>query len=161
MTSDVNREEAPGGPSRSVGPRLTPGLSRSQLAKAPGGKVSVEGQRVSYPQLSHEHEAGRIHEGVLALVVAAQPPNRIGLPFGFHADHIEPGRRLEEVEEPDCDPVPRSAPEKGPRFPADLVAGDEPPCVVLPEEKLSLPVVGVPRNQPCDPERGIDEDQRG
>ena len=54
-------------------------LAGAQLSEPGGGEVAVEGERFEQAHRAHRLEARRVDERVLALVVAAQPAQRIEL----------------------------------------------------------------------------------
>ena len=62
---------------------------RSQLDEARGSEVAVERECLGDPALAHDREACRVDEGVLALVVAAQPTERVALEFLVYTDHLD------------------------------------------------------------------------
>jgi len=78
----------------------------AELDEAGGGEVAVEGERAADPQRAHQREAGGVDEGVLALVVAAEPDERVLLQLGRDEVEANPARFLEAVQEVDGGPVP-------------------------------------------------------
>ena len=132
---------------------------RAQFREPCGGEVAVEGERLLDPLGAHVGEAGRVDEGVLALVVPAQPAQ--GLVFelvGYVIDLNVPGL-LEAVEEPDGPSVPRPRAEPGPGLATDMVRGDDPPSGYRPIEAKRRLVVLIPFDGARDQERRVDEDQ--
>jgi hypothetical protein len=64
--------------------------SGSELAETRRGEVAVEGERLPDSQGPHQREAGGIDERVLALVVAAEPPQRLSFERLGHGDDLDP-----------------------------------------------------------------------
>jgi len=94
---------------------------RPQFREAGGGEVAVEGQRVPNALGAHVGEAGRVDEGVLALVVGAEPVE--GLVFDLRRDggdlHIAI-RRPDAIQEVNRLSMPQLAPEGGPGLASDV-----------------------------------------
>lgn len=137
-------------------------VSGPQFGEAGGGEVTVEGERVLDALGAHVGEAGGVDERVLALVVLAQPLERLG--FNLAVDWCDSHMAIlasDAVEEFDGLPVPELATEGGPGLAAHMSGRNDRPFGDLPEELQRSVVVSVAFVAARDEERSVGEDQGG
>src|ERR671914_2480210 len=134
--------------------------SGAQLGEARGSEVAIEGERFADAPGAHEGEARRIDEGVLALIVAPKPAQRLILDATVCEHHLKARRVLHGVEEVDGRAMSGAPAQERPRLAADVVGRDERHRCVLLEQFDRLIVVSVAAVAQRHPERRVDEDHR-
>ena len=93
--------------------------------------------------------------------MASQPAQCLRLQLVVDGQDAELPGPVEHVEEAYGDPVPVAAVQKGPRLAPDVVRRDEPRRSMGSEQLDRLAVVRVPRRDPGDEDRRVDEDHFG
>lgn len=125
---------------------------RPQFDEAGRGEVAVESERLLDALGAHEGEAGRIDKRVLALVVLAEPAQRLVLDPDWHKVNSYVARVSSQgVEKFDSFPVPSLSPKPGPSLTSDVVRRDHLPPPDLAGKPPGLLVVWItgvePRNE--------------
>ena len=136
-------------------------LLRTKLDEAGGREIAVEREGASDPKRAHHREAGGIDERVFTLVVTAEPPERLRFLLLRDLHDREPLRMVEAIEEVNRRPVIDATVQERPGLTADVVCCSESIVPVLLDELDRSGVVRVEAKPEREPERGIDEDQRG
>src|SRR5438132_2774602 len=114
------------GPRPSAAPgssRRTP--SRRELVEPDGGEVRVEAQDIRDLQVAHHEKAGRVDERIGALIVSAQPADRVLFDVLTDEHDLNSWRALDAAEEVDRRCVTDPPPEKRPGLATDVIRRDE------------------------------------
>jgi len=147
-------------PQVAISPAMSSGILGAQFCEAGGGEVAVEGERLLNPLCPHVGEAGRVDEGVLALVVLAQPAEGLVLVLLGQAGNLDvPALASDRVQKLDRPAVPELAADRGPSLTPDVVGRDEGSSAQRREEPQRNLMALVPIVGAGDEERGVDEDQ--
>jgi hypothetical protein len=138
-------------------PRLmASALPLPDLHEAGGAEITIEGERLPDPAAPHDREARRVHEGVLALVVPAEPAPCIGLHGGVDVHHLDSRQFAETVQESDCRSVAGPATEQCPGLTDHVVGGAHPPDTGV-HESPGLVVMAVAPLLESEPEARVRE----
>lgn len=133
---------------------------RAEFGEPGGREVAVEGERLLDSPGAHVGEAGRVDEGVLALVMLAQPAQ--GLVFERLGSELYVYVAValgEGIKELDGFTVPALAPKPRPALSADVVGSDQSPTRDNLGQLLGFLVMRIASIEASDQERCVDEDQ--
>ena len=138
--------------------------ARSDFDEPGRCEVLVERQRFAKPTVPHDPEARGVDEGVLALIMPAQPlPGRRLLLLGHAVDNepIRRGQRIQPLEKRKGGAVAVLAPQEGPRLAGDAVGREDlfgSPELLEYRQRIGMSAVAGER--PRRPPAGVGELQR-
>src|SRR6266568_2011095 len=132
-------------------------LSRRPDLHKPGRvEVTIECKRLADPAAAHHREAGRIHKGVLTLVVATKPAPGICLRGCVDMHDLDIGELGEAVDEPYRREVAGAPTKQRPSLADDMV-GDADTTHPGPHQRPCVVVVAVASLGEREPEAGVGE----
>jgi len=114
------------------------------LDKARSREVAIEREDLGQPSPAHQREARGIHERVLPLVAAVEPPPRFFLDIDWNVNDIDGLRPGDEVTSPARRGVTVTPSEERPDLTENMVAHEQGLIARLPQVPRRLVVAGAP-----------------